>query len=420
MNLLTSLVRKRAVDASAFLTSDGLLPGAGASGISVTHESALRTIAVYACVGIIADALMGMPIRQIRRNADGTRETLDPPLWLDPDWAPNPETDRETFVHRWANSLLLHGTAYSLITSRARGFPSEVWNLAPDEVRPDRSRGRLEYVWGDRRLVPYTVSNPGGEIMVTKGFDFGGDVGVDPIRKVAFESIGLAAAAERYGATFFGQGQQPSGVIEMDGNPSPEAIKTITGNWVRHHAGVSKSHLPGMLIGGAKWRPTSIPPDSAQFIETRKYQIGETARLYRVPPHLISDVERSTSWGTGIEEQNIGFVKFTLLPWIIRFESMASSTVPARHRIKLVTAGLERGSLKSRFDAYAVGRNWGWLSQDDVRALEDMNPIGAAKGGDVYHIPLNMAASNAEQILEGPSPSEAANGQVVAAERKEA
>lgn len=419
MNLLQS-IRNRSVDASAFLTDDGLMPGAGASGISVTHESALRTIAVYACVGIIADALMGMPIRQVERLDDGTRRNLDLTLWLSPDWAPNPETERGAFVHRWCNSLLLYGTAYCLITARQGGYPSEVWNLAPADVRPDRSNGRLEYVWGTRRLTPYTAQNPAGEIMVTKGFDFGGDVGVDPIRKVAFEAIGLAAAAERFGAAFFGQGQTPSGVIELDSTPSPDAIKSIKANWVRHHAGVSKSHLPGVLTAGAKWKPISIPPDAAQFIETREYQVGEIARLYRVPPHLISDTDRSTSWGTGIEEQNIGFVKFTLLPWIHRFESMLSRTVPPGQRIKLITSGLERGSLKSRYDAYAVGRSWGWLSQDDVRALEDLNPIGPEKGGDIYHIPLNMAASNAPQILQGPSPAEAANGLMVAAEQEEA
>ncbi len=419
MNLL-GLMRRRAVDASAFLTDDGDLPGRGAAGISVTNESALRTIAVYACANIIADALMGMPIRRVVRSADGSRENLDPPMWLSGDWAPNPETDRGTYVHRWCNSLLLYGTAYSLITAFGRdGFPSEVWNLSPNEVRPDRSRGRLEYIWADQRHKPHTAMAPDGTIMVTKGFDFGGDVGVDPIRKVAFEAIGLAAAAERYGAAFFGQGQTPSGVIEMDSNPSPDVLKGIKSNWIRHHGGVSKSHLPGVLTAGAKWRPVSIPPDSAQFIETRRFQIDEIARLYRVPPHLISDVDRSTSWGTGIEEQNIGFVKFTLLPWILRFEAMTSRTVPAGQRIKLITAGLERGNLKSRYDAYAVGRSWGWLSQDDVRALEDLNPIGPEKGGDVYHIPLNMAASNAPQILEGPSPSEAANGLVVAAEPKD-
>ena len=142
-----------------------------------------------------------------------------------------------------------------------------------------------------------------------------------------------------------------------------------------------------MLSDGAKWHQLSIAPDEAQFIETRRFQLNEIARLYRVPPHLIADVDRSTSWGTGIEEQSIGFVVYTLRPWIVRLERALSELIPGNGYVRFNVEGLLRGDTKSRYEAYAVARQWGWLSVNDIRDLEDLDPV---TGGDTYLSPLNM------------------------------
>ncbi len=395
-------MQNRAIDASAFLTDDGDLFGATYTGKQITKEQALRMIAVFACTGIISDAIAEMPIDVIERG-DDTRERIDPPLWLNADMWPNPEYDLFGFVFRFVVSVLLGGTSFGLITARDRlGFASEVWNLAPPS-RSERRNGQVTYLWPDgSALTPHTPRNPDGELIVIKGYDVGGDFGLDPIMNAAREAISLGLAQEEYGARFFGQGQQPSGVIEAKGTMNEERLKLMAGTWERSHSGLSKSHRPAVLAN-ARWRQTSISNDSAQFLESRRFQINEIATLYRVPPHLISHVERSTSWGTGIEEQNIAFVKWTLQPWLTRLEARFSALLPPGQVVKFNTASMERGSLQSRYASYQVGRMGGWLNANEIRALEDLSPLPEGNGGDLYLSPLNMVDAGSAAAAEGPN-----------------
>ena len=392
MRLLDRIVT-RAVDASAFLTEDDDLGPISFAGKIVSKEQALRVIAVYACTGIIADSIASLPIDVVEKD-DEQRTRIDPPLWLDDEFWPNPETDLYSFVFRFVVSVLLGGTSFGLITARDRfGFATEVWNLAAPN-RSQRTNRRLEYVWPDgTTLSPHTPRDPDGELIVIKGYDRGGDFGLDPIMDVAKQAVGLGLATEEYGGRFFGQGQQPSGVIETRGTTDETKLKLMADSWKRSHSGLKKAHMPAVLAN-ARWRQTSLANDSAQFIDTRRFQINEIARLFRVPPHLISDVDRSTSWGTGIEEQNLQFVERTLLPWLTRLEQRFSALLPRGQVVKFNTAAIERGSLKSRYDAYAIGRQWGFLSTNDVRALEDLAPIPE---GDLYLSPLNMVSADSTQ-----------------------
>lgn len=397
MNLWQRMTR--AVDASAFLTEDhddGMMTHTGKV---VSKEQALRLIAVYACTGIIADAIAAMPIDVVRKG-DESRVPIAPPPWLDDEFWPNPETNLYYFVFRLVVSVLLGGTSFGFVSAYDRlGFPAEVWNLSPP-ARSERSGSSLSYVWPDgTRLEPLTPRNPGGRLIVIKGYDAGGDFGLDPIMHVAKQAIGLGLATEEFGGRFFGQGQQPSGVIEATGAVDETKAKVMVDTWQRTHSGLRKAHLPAILVN-ARWRQTSVANDAAQFIETRRFQINELARLYRVPPHLISDVERSTSWGTGIEEQNIAFVKFTLMPWLSRLEHAFSALLPRGQVVKFNTASLERADIQSRYSAYAIGRQWGFLSANDVRALEDLAPVPE---GNIYLSPLNMVSAAAPAASEGPS-----------------
>jgi HK97 family phage portal protein len=391
-------ISKRAIDASAFLTSDDDLYGAPSyTGKRVTKETALRLIAVYACSGIISDAIASMPIDVVEKG-DSERRRLTPPAWLDPEFWPNPESSLYNFVFRYVVSVLLGGTGFGLITARDRlGFPMEVWNVkAP--YRSTRQNGYLQYVFEDGTLVtPHTPRNPSGDLVVVKGFDGGGDYGLDPIMNVAKQAVGLGLATEEFGGRFFGQGQQPSGVIEANGSVNDADLKIMATTWTESQGGLKKAHLPAVLAN-ARWRQLQVNNDSAQFIETRRFQINEIARLFRVPPHLISDVDRSTSWGTGIEEQNLAFIRWTLLPWINRLEHAFNAMLPRGQVVKFNTASLERADLTSRYQAYGVGRQWGFLSANDIRALEDLAPVPE---GNIYLSPLNMVSAESPVASQG-------------------
>ncbi len=396
-NLMAKVREGRAIDASQFGLALDLMPSATAAGVAVSEDKALKHVSVYAAAGIIADAVASMPVHRFRRSGD-TRTRLDTPAWIDPvDGQPNPDTDVYTWKHRQLQSLLLPGNSYLLVVDRDRfGFPSVVYNLNPADITPYRESGQILYRWNNngttRQLTRYTRTNPTGQVLHTKAFDRGDLTGLSPIDNAA-EAIGLGIAAEEYGARFFGQGAIPPGIISTDSNASPEQLQAIKKFWRRNTGGVKNSHLPAVMAQ-AKWMPITIDPKSAQFLETRAFQTSEIARLFRVPPHLIGDVERSTSWGTGIEEQNRMFFQVTLMPWINRLEQTWNQLLPRNQFVKFDPAGLLRADIESRYAAYAQARQWGWMSQNEIRALEDMEPVD---GGDQFLTPLNMTEGTQDE-----------------------
>jgi HK97 family phage portal protein len=361
--------------------------------VNVTQESALCFIAVYASVGIICDSVAAMPAHVFRKRTDAGRELApNQPLWLnDVDGDPNPETDRYTFFHRWISSLLLDGNGFNYLGLRnPEGLPEELWNLHPNYTTVARRNGQIlfDYVRPDtgrtQTFTRYSRADPTGDVLHTKGFDVGTLRALSPI-DAAREAVALGLAAEEYGARFFGQGAVPPGVIEVTGDPTPQQLETM-GQWFReNYSGRARAHIPAVL-SNAKWVPIAVTPEAAQFLETRKFQKGEIASLYRVPPHLIGDVDKTTSWGTGIEQQNRMFFEVTLMPWVRRLEVSLNSLLPPGYFVKFDPAGLLRGDVKARYEAYGQGRLGGWLSANDVRRLEDMEPI---EGGDEYLRPTN-------------------------------
>ena len=386
-NLFTRILNRteeRDIDASVFnlgLFNEG---GKTASGKIVDQDTALSFAAVFSCVSLIADTIAGLTPHIYRKTANFREELTNLPKWADRINAmPNPETDSYTFFHRIVSSLCLDGNAYLMIQKRDNlGFPSEVWNLNPLDVEINREKGKAVYNWKGEKHERYTFDNPNGTILHIKLFEDGSEEGLSPIEAGA-EAIGLGQALDEFGGKFFSNGTAPSAVLSYDGIPTDEDLKILRSTWDRRHKGSGNAQKLAIVTGGAKISMLSIPPEQAQFIAARKFQVSEIARIFRVPPHLIADVEKSTSWGTGIYEQNLAFYQLTLLPYLTRIEGALNMFLPRGNYIKFNVEGLLRGDQKSRYESYAIGRNNGFLSVNEIRNLEDLPAIDN-EIGDVY------------------------------------
>jgi HK97 family phage portal protein len=360
------------------------------AGVSVNQSTAMAVTAVYACVRILSGAIAGLPADAFRAR-NGDRELVPrQPGWLS---VPNPENTWFEFAEEVMTSLLLDGNAFVIITVRDMlGFPSEIWTLNPrtvDVKRPDGG-GPTFFVWeGDKRLSRFGPSNPGGDVLHIKGLSNSGLRGISPISAAA-QAIGVALAGEKFGAKFFGRGQTMSGAIELPATSAPQSqehINLIRENWEAKHAGTDKAHRPAILTGGATWKPLSVTPEEAQFLETRKFQVEEIARLFGVPPFMLGDVEKTSSWGTGVEQMSIGFVRYALMPYILRIEQSLDQLLPRGQFVKLNVRGLLRADSKSEAEALARGIQNGWINQAEVRALLD---LPAKPGLEKHWMPSNF------------------------------
>jgi len=228
------------------------------------------------------------------------------------------------------------------------------------------------------------------EILHIPGLGFDGLIGYSPIA-MAKNAIGMSLATEEYGASFFANGANPGGVLEHPG--VIKDIQRVKDSWNSAYQGSGNAHRIAVLEEGMKFQAIGIPPEQAQFLETRKFQINEIARIFRIPPHMVGDLEKSSF--SNIEQQSLEFVKYTLNPWVVRWEQslQQSLLLPSEKNsifIKFNVDGLLRGDYQSRMNGYAVGRQNGWLSANDIRELEDMNRIPAEEGGDQYLVNGNM------------------------------
>lgn len=371
----------------------GGLGGTTVSGVRVDEETAMRFIAVFACVRILAETMGQVPLIVYRRlQPRGKERATDHRLYRLLHDEPNPEITscqwRETITAHQA----LWGNCYHEIESDETGQPVALWPITPKRVRIERAR------LTQRRL--YHVSLPeGGETILFPEqmlhvplLSLNGLTGLSPIG-VAREAVGLGLAAEEYASRFFAGDTNVGGVLQHPGSLSDRAYERLLAHWQERHGGLSKAHRLAILEEGLKFERVGIPPEDAQFIEQRRFSVNEIARLYRIPPHLLSDVERSTSWGSGIEQQSIGYVVYTITPYAVRFEQAFNKLIAREERatifIEFLLDSLARGDLKSRYEAYAVGRQWGWLSADDCREKENMNELPDGRGS-TYLIPLNM------------------------------
>lgn len=371
--------------------------GRSSSGQTVNEKTAMQMSAVYACVRTIAEAIAQIPLNVYRFTADGGKEKdLRHPLFFLLHDEPNPEMTSFIFRETLMSHLLLWGNAYAQIIRNGKGEVVGLYPLMPDRMQVDRNEaGNLVYTYtkyydevGAKHAFEQ-ITLPAYQVLHIPGLGYDGLIGYSPIA-MARNAIGMSMAAEDFGATFFANGATPGGVLEHPGIvKDPERLRE---SWHAQFSG-KNSHNIAVLEEGMTFKPMSIPPEEAQFLETRKFQIDEIARIFRVPPHMVGDLEKSSF--SNIEQQSLEFVKYTVGPWVARWEqSLAQALLlpseKKRYTIKYNLDGLLRGDYESRMNGYAVGRQNGWLSANDIRELENMNKIPAEEGGDEYLINGNM------------------------------
>lgn len=368
-------------------TSRGYTP------VTVTRESAQALAAVWACRNLIAGTIATLPWDAFVRR-DGTRTPLEPrPAWLE---QPNAEQTKVSFLEQVVESLLLDGTAFVYVVRDERVEPLELWCIHPQRVVVERGEdGRIRYrVSTDQGQVTLS-SGPAGQMFHIPAYAPPGSLRGMPPLEVARTMLGAGLAAQEFAARLFGQGLHPGGIIELPQGVtmSDEERARLREDFRRRYGGVKNAGLPAILTGGATWKPVSITPEQAQFIEARRLSKEDVATFFLVPPHLIGKVDRASSWGRGIEEQNIGFVTYTLRQWISRIESTFTRyllwQVPEAF-LRIAVEGLLRGDIEARHRAYASARQWGWMSVNEIRALEDLPPV---EGGDVLLQPVNMVVA---------------------------
>ena len=371
--------------------------GGSASGKNVNERSAMQMTAVYACVRVLSEAVAGLPLHLYRYTDKGSKEkAIDQPLYFVLHDEPNPEMTSFAFRETLMTHLLLWGNAYAQIIRNGKGEVVALYPLMPNRMTVDRDeKGQLYYEYQTssdeaKTMKGSTVRLKPSDVLHVPGLGFDGLVGYSPIA-MAKNAIGLAIAAEEYGSKFYANGAAPSGVLEHPGilkDPSK-----VRDSWNETFGGSGNAHKIAVLDEGMKYTPISINPSEAQFLETRKFQIDEIARIFRVPPHMIGDLERSTF--SNIEQQSLEFVKYTLEPWLVRWEqsmtrALISQSDKSKYFIKFNVDGLLRGDYQSRMNGYATARQNGWMSANDIRELENLDRIPAEEGGDLYLINGNM------------------------------
>lgn len=362
--------------------------GSTPSGKTVNERTAMQTTAVYACVRILSETIASLPLHLYKYTDNGKEKFIEHPLYYLLHDEPNPEMTSFVFRETLMSHLLLWGNAYAQIIRDGRGQVIALYPLLPDKMTVDRtSNGQLYYEYHTDKGV-FVLSNE--DVLHIPGLGFDGLIGYSPIA-MAKNAIGMAIATEEYGASFFANGANPGGVLEHPGVVKDP--KKIRDSWNAVYQGSSNAHRIAVLEEGMKFQQIGIPPEQAQFLETRKFQLNEIARLFRIPPHMVGDLEKSSF--SNIEQQSLEFVKYTLDPWVIRWEMAMQKALllPSEkntHFIKFNVDGLLRGDYQSRMTGYSIGRQNGWLSANDIRELENMNPISEELGGDLYLINGNM------------------------------
>lgn len=351
-------------------------PGPPGSTRDVSTDQAMRLSAVFACLRLLSEAVATLPLDTFVREG-GTRRPYRPRpdyLTFNP-----PQQSRIDYLSQVMLSLLTDGNAYVLTPRDAFGIPVDLIVLDPSLVKVERKDGQLRYTCLEQRL------DPRFDVMHVKGMCLPGALtGLSPIA-YARETIGLGLAAQSFGASFFDNGALPSAVLEVpEGKQfTDQAAVRFRETWHGHHGGVGNAQKVGVLTGGAKLSKVSIAPNDAQFLETRAFQVPDVARIFGVPPHLIADASNSTSWGSGLAEQNLAFGQFSLRPWTERIEDghgrlLTTHGLPEVF-IKLNLDALLRASLKDRYDSYVAGIGSEFLTINEARRLEDLPPV---KWGD--------------------------------------
>jgi HK97 family phage portal protein len=409
MGLFASLLQpeRRYSLADLDAAMDRSVSGADSSaGVPVDPGTAMTSAVVYACVNVLAQTIASLPLLTYRRLPGGGKERAPEhrlyPILHD---APNPEMTAYELRAALVGHVCLWGNAYCEIERSDAGIKG-LWPLRPDRMTPTRDESNsLVY---DYRMPP--GSDPPvkrfqfAQIMHWRGLSNNGIIGYSPIQQAA-ESVGLDLATRQYGGRFFGNDSRPGGVLTHPGKLSPEGAKNLKKRWEEAHRGLSNSQRVAVLEEGVTWTTIGIPPEQAQFLETRRYGRSEIAGLFRVPLHLIGDLERATF--ANIEAQSLEFAKYSLTPWLVQIEQSLQrdlfgiSAGKRAHFAEHLLEGLLRGDSQARAAYLQTMRQNGALNADEWRALDNLNPIPGGKGR-IYWQPVNMQELGKEPAPPAP------------------
>lgn len=407
MGLLAGLLRPRAAAPApppdAGFWYDHLDEGPTAAGVSVTPDSALRVASVFACVRLLANTIGSLPMFVYERLDRGKRKAAEHPLYGVLHGRPNEWQTPFEFRQMMQSHLCLRGNAYARIVPGVRGAVDQLVPLHPDRVDVFRlDGGRLGYTVG-RPDSPARERLTQDEVFHLRGFSLDGIKGLSPVSLLR-ETVGSSMAAQSYGGTLFRNNARPAGALKTPNKLSREAKENLRATWYAAHGGPANAGKVAVLEEGLDWADIGMSNEDAQWIDFLKLGASDVAMIFGVPPHLIGMVEKTTSWGSGIEEQGIGFVVYTLDSWLTLWEQACDRDLladPETFYCKFQLNKLLRGDVGRRYAAYAVGRQWGWLSVNDVRELEDMNPV---EGGDEYMVPLNMEPAGSQDMPAAEDP----------------
>lgn len=381
------------------------------AGESVTVEGALSVASVLAAFTILMEDTASLPLITYRRVGRGKIRAVASPYYTLLHDIPNPEHTSMVYREFIMGHLLGWGNHYSQKIWDQSGVLTELWPLRPDRMKVFRENGERKYLYTE--MNGRTRAFRQDEIWHIPAFGFDGMIGYSRI-SLARNAIGLSIAAEKFGSKFFGNGAIPGLVIKHPGKLGDTAYDNLRDSWNDTHRGADNAHKPVILEEGMSIEKIGIPPDDAQFIETRKFQLGEIARMFRVPPHMLGDVERSTSWGSGIEQQELGYLSHTLRPWLKRIEQQAQKDLLLpderdEYMIEHLVEDFLRTDIAARMAAYVQAITNGIMSRNEARERENLMPYD---GGDTMLVPLNMTTTDkmneSADMVEDPAAMDAA------------
>lgn len=364
------------------------------SGATVNEQTSMTLSAVYAAVRVISETVASLPLYVYEREGQGRRRLDQHPV---AQLLEKPNSYQTSFV--WKQYMQaadsFHGNSYSIIKRDPSGRPIELTPVHPDKVDIKLRDGEKFFV------IDKMGTFADYEVLHLMGLSWNGIEGIS-VMEAAREAIGMGLAAQQFGAEFFGNGANLGGVITHPAKLTDDSMKRLKESWRRNYQGNDRSHGTAILEEGMKYDRIGIPPDQAQFLETRKFQILDIARIFRVPPHMLGELDASAS-RANIEEQGISFVRDTIRPIVTMWEDELNKKLfmpseQGRMYVRFNLDSLLRGDTASRYASYAIARQWGWMSVNDIRDNENMNPID---GGDTYLQPLNMVNA-AEQPNDTP------------------
>ena len=383
---------------------DFLLSSSSTSaGVDVTPEGSISSTAVLAAIRRISQGVAMLPLPVYSRNGDNKERAPNHPLYEVLHNAPNPEITSFEFREMMQASLLVRGNAYAEIVRNSFGQVTELWPMRSDKVRVERINGELVYFV---EVNGKEFALPGANVFHLKGFSLYGLVGLC-LLDTCKDSIGLSLAQEKFYANFFQNDATPGGFLTHPGSLSADAQKNLVASVESRHQGLGKKHRVMVLEEGMKFEHAGLSPEDALLITGRTFQIQEVARLFDIPPHLIGELSHATF--TNIEHQSLEYVKFTLGPWLVRWEQKIAQQLlqpldRKQYFAEFLVEGLLRGDAKARGEFYATLFNIGALSPNEIRSLENMNPV---PDGDGHYVQLNMVEVGKEPMpTANPKPQD--------------